>query len=96
MRRRSNCSWSPAIAISSSHRNSSLSPFAPRFRRVVAGDHLTMIKATDARAEGLNLLIAALSRRPEPPAASATLRASALEMTEPQVERTLAERKDQA
>jgi pimeloyl-ACP methyl ester carboxylesterase len=74
---------------------SSLSPFASRFRRVVAGDHLTMIKATDARTEGLNLLIAALSTRPEPPAASAILRASALEMTEPQVERTLAERRDQ-
>jgi hypothetical protein len=73
---------------------SSLSAFAPRFRRVVAGDHLTMIKATDARAEGLNLLIAALSTRPEPPAAAATLRASALEMTEPQVERALADRED--
>jgi pimeloyl-ACP methyl ester carboxylesterase len=73
---------------------SSLSAFAPRFRRVVAGDHLTMIKATDARAEGLSLLIAALSRHPEPRAAAATLRASALEMTEPQVERALADRED--
>lgn len=71
---------------------SSLSPFAARFRRVVAGDHLTMIKAADSRSEGLNLLIAALSTQPEPPAASATLRASAMEMTEPQVERALADR----
>ena len=66
---------------------SSLDPFAPRFRRVVAGDHLTMIKATDARSEGLNLLIAAQqyvpSRRPRRP----RLRASPLDMTEPQVER---------
>lgn len=75
--------------------DSSLHPFAPRFRRVVAGDHLTMIKATDSRAEGLNLLLAALSTQPEPPAASATLRASALEMTEPQVERALADRAGQ-
>ena len=73
---------------------SSLSPFAARFRRVVAGDHLTMIKAADSRSEGLNLLIAALSTQPEPPAASDTLRASPLEMSEPEVERALTDRED--
>jgi len=73
---------------------SSLSPFAARFRRVVAGDHLTMIKGADSRSEGLNLLIAALSTQPEPPAASDTLRASPLEMSEPEVERALTDRED--
>jgi pimeloyl-ACP methyl ester carboxylesterase len=73
---------------------SSLDPFAPRFRRVVAGDHRTMIKATDARAEALNLLIATLSTRPEPASASAMLRASPMDMTEPQIERALADRED--
>ena len=73
---------------------SSLSPFAARFRRVVAGDHLTMIKAADSRSEGLNLLIGALSTQPEPPAASDTLRASPLEMSEPEVERALTDRED--
>jgi pimeloyl-ACP methyl ester carboxylesterase len=71
---------------------SSLSPFAARFRRVVAGDHLTMIKAADSRSEGLNLLIGALSTQPEPLAASDTLRASPLEMSEPEVERALTDR----
>lgn len=71
---------------------SSLHPFAPRFRRVVAGDHLSMIKATHAEAESLALLVAALSTRPEPEPASAPLRTSVMEMSEAELERAVAER----
>lgn len=71
---------------------SSLHPFAPRFRRVVAGDHLSMIKATDAKAESVSLLVGALSTRPEPPAASAPLRTRVMEMSDAEVERAVAER----
>ena len=73
---------------------SSLHPFAPRFRRVVAGDHLTMIKAKDTKAESLSLLIAALSTSPEPAAAAAPLRTSVLEMSEAEVEQAVAARED--
>jgi pimeloyl-ACP methyl ester carboxylesterase len=73
---------------------SSLNPFPPRFRRVVAGDHLSMIQATNTHAESLRLLVAALSARAEPTAASAPLLTQAVEMSEPQVERALADRED--
>jgi pimeloyl-ACP methyl ester carboxylesterase len=72
---------------------SSLSPFALRFQRVVAGDHLSMIKAKDAKAESIQLLVAALSAKPEPPAVSAPLRTSAMEMTEPEVKQAIEDRK---
>ena len=71
---------------------SSLHPFAPRFRRVVAGDHLSMIKATDAKTESVSLLVAALSARPEPQTASAPLRTSVMEMSEAEVEQAVAKR----
>jgi pimeloyl-ACP methyl ester carboxylesterase len=70
---------------------SSLKPFRPSFQRVVAGDHLSMVKPMDAQAESLCLLIGALTAEPEPAAASAPLRTSVMEMTEPQVERALAD-----
>jgi pimeloyl-ACP methyl ester carboxylesterase len=69
---------------------SSLDPFEARFRRVVAGDHLTMIKAKEASAESVQLLVAALSAKPEPAAASAPLRTRVMGMSEPEVEHALA------
>jgi pimeloyl-ACP methyl ester carboxylesterase len=73
---------------------SSLLPFAPSFQRVVAGDHLSMVKPKDAQAESVCLLIGVLTRRPEPAAASAPLRGRALAMSEPQVQQELAARED--
>jgi pimeloyl-ACP methyl ester carboxylesterase len=73
---------------------SSLLPFAPSLQRVVAGDHLSMVKPKDAQAESVCLLIGVLTPQPEPAAASAPLRARALAMTEPQIEQELAARQD--
>ncbi len=74
---------------------SSLEPFPVKFRRVVAGDHLSMIKATDAQAESLRLLVATLGRRQaEPPAAAAPLLTQATEMSEREVEQAIADRKE--
>jgi hypothetical protein len=72
-----------------------LEPFPSGFRRVVAGDHLSMVKPDDAKAESVCLLLGALTAQPEPPAAAATLRASTLKMTARQVKRALEDRQDQ-
>jgi pimeloyl-ACP methyl ester carboxylesterase len=74
---------------------SSLWPFGPSFQRVVAGDHLSMVKPKDARAESLCLLLGALTARPEPAAASAPLRTLAIELSEAEVAQALAERENQ-
>ena len=39
---------------------SSIYPFADAHRRMVAGDHLSMVKPEDARAESVGLLVGAL------------------------------------
>jgi pimeloyl-ACP methyl ester carboxylesterase len=74
--------------------NSSLKPFRPSFQRVVAGDHLSMVKPKDAQAESLCLLIGALTAQPEPPALMAPLRSNALDMSAPEVEQALQDRED--
>ncbi len=56
---------------------SSLGPFAEQFHRVVAGDHLSMVKPKDAGAESHTLLAAALADTPEPAAPAAPLRVGA-------------------
>ena len=71
---------------------SSLEPFPVRFRRVVSGDHVSMIRPGDANAESLRLLVATLSGRDEMPVAARRTRAYAAGMTEPDVEQALAGR----
>jgi pimeloyl-ACP methyl ester carboxylesterase len=73
-------------------RESSIYPFAQADRRMVAGDHLSMVKPQDGKAESVSLLIGALTAKAEPPAVSAPLRTSAAEMTGPEIRQALAER----
>ncbi len=56
---------------------SSLEPFETDFQRVVAGDHLSMVKPREASADVVRLLISALARRAEPEGPSSPLRLAA-------------------
>jgi pimeloyl-ACP methyl ester carboxylesterase len=72
--------------------DSSVKRFEMGFLRVVAGDHLSMVKPKDAGAESIGLLISALTEEPEPAALAAPLRTSAMEISQPEVEQEVAKR----
>src|SRR3989442_667358 len=57
--------------------DSSLKPFAPKYQRVVAGDHLSMVKPRDRHVDVVRLLASVLSREPEPEGPSSPLRVAA-------------------
>ena len=56
---------------------SSLAPFGRDFQRVVAGDHLSMVKPGGASADVVRLLISALAQKAEPEGPSSPLRLAA-------------------
>lgn len=56
---------------------SSLGPFARKYQRVVAGDHLSMVKPRNNGADVVRLIISALTRVAEPQGPSSPLRAAA-------------------
>ena len=56
---------------------SSLLPFPAQFRRVIAGDHLSMIKPRDAHADVVRLLVSALTDTTEPLEPASPLRLAA-------------------
>jgi pimeloyl-ACP methyl ester carboxylesterase len=56
---------------------SSLQPFARGYQRVVAGDHLSMVKPRNRDADVVRLVVSALTEMPEPQGPSSPLRAAA-------------------
>lgn len=56
---------------------SALNPFPRKFRRVVAGDHLGMVKPRNAQADVVRLLVSALTQSEEPVGPSSPLRLAA-------------------
>jgi pimeloyl-ACP methyl ester carboxylesterase len=57
--------------------DTALEPFAPKYRRVVVGDHLSMVKPKDATADVVRLLVSALTRSAEPAGPMSELRLAA-------------------
>jgi pimeloyl-ACP methyl ester carboxylesterase len=55
----------------------SLQPFARRYQRVVAGDHVSMVKPRDRDADAVRLIVSGLTDLPEPQGPSSPLRAAA-------------------
>ena len=56
---------------------SSLQPFARRYQRVVAGDHLSMVKPRKRDTDVVRLIVSGLTEVPEPQGPSSPLRAAA-------------------
>ena len=56
---------------------SALQPFARRYQRVVAGDHLSMVKPRNRDADAVRLVVSGITEVPEPKGPSSPLRAAA-------------------
>ena len=57
--------------------DTSLGPFAKKYQRVVAGDHLSMVKPKDENADAVLLVVSALTRKSEPEGPKSPLRRAA-------------------
>ena len=57
--------------------DSALEPFAPRYQRVVRGDHLSMVKPHDRQTDAVRLLVSVLGESAEPEGPRSPLRIAA-------------------